>query len=140
MESRNHIDSGELQLNTNSRSPGRFFIQEYCAQGSPKNQKLLTNARDNKVKHLKKAHKALKADMSSMKSGYTMTVNESIRVGSKKFNQIGGIPGLEHKLWNHDVDKSKAVKFLPEGRPRSFLDQYLKVKKSVPPPNQYNVT
>ena len=32
-----------------------------------------------------------------------------------------------------------AVKFLPPGRPRSFLDVYMKAKKGVPAPTSYNI-
>lgn len=68
-----------------------------------------------------------------------MSLRETVLMGSKKHNRVGGIEGYEMKLWNHDIDKPVAVKFLPPGRPRSFLDVYMKQKKAVPAPTTYNI-
>ena len=55
-----------------------------------------------------------------------MSVRETVLMGSKKYNRVGGIDGYEVKMWDHDIEKPIAVKFLPPGRPRSFLDVYMK--------------
>ena len=50
-----------------------------------------------------------------------------------------GIPGYELKLWNHDVQKPIVYGIHKQIKARHFLDDILRQKKIVPPPNQYTV-
>lgn len=50
-----------------------------------------------------------------------------------------GIPGYDMKLWHHDVNKPIIYGIHKEIKPRHYLDEYLKTKKIVPPPNTYNM-
>ena len=68
-----------------------------------------------------------------------MGIRDTVLMGSKKHNRVGGVEGYEVKLWHHDVDKPRAAKIIPEGRPRSFLDIYMKQNKGKPAPTAYNI-
>lgn len=43
------------------------------------------------------------------------------------------------KLWHHDVNKPIVFGIHKEIKPRHYLDDILRTKKSVPPPTQYTV-
>ena len=44
------------------------------------------------------------------------------------------------KHWHHDIDKPIVYKIHePKGKPNMFLDQAVKMKAHVPPPNTYNM-
>lgn len=70
---------------------------------------------------------------------YGLSISETVKLGSKKNSNQGGIKGYDLKLWHHDVDKPIVFGIHKEIKPRHYLDDILRVKKGVPPPNTYNV-
>lgn len=70
---------------------------------------------------------------------YGLSVSDTVKLGSKKNSNQGGIAGYDLKLWHHDVDKPIIFGIHKEIKPRHYLDDILRVKKGVPPPNTYNV-
>lgn len=69
---------------------------------------------------------------------YNLSVSETVKLGSKKTSQVG-IDGYEMKTWHHDVNKPILYGIHKDIKPRHYLDDILRVKKSVPPPTQYTV-
>jgi hypothetical protein len=67
-----------------------------------------------------------------------LSVSDTVKLGSKKMS-YNGIPGYDMKLWHHDVNKPIIYGIHKEIKPRHYLDEYLKTKKIVPPPNTYNM-
>ena len=52
-----------------------------------------------------------------------------------------GVEGYELKLWHHDVNKPLSYGIHKDvgKKPRHFLDDIMRQKKIVPPPNQYTI-
>uniref|UniRef100_A0A7S3FZ33 Uncharacterized protein n=1 Tax=Strombidium rassoulzadegani TaxID=1082188 RepID=A0A7S3FZ33_9SPIT len=69
---------------------------------------------------------------------YKLSVSETVKLGSKKHSQLG-IEGYELKKWHQDINKPIVYKIHPEQKPKHFLDDVLRQKKDVPPPNTYNI-
>ena len=69
---------------------------------------------------------------------YGLSVSDTVKLGSKKNSQMG-IPGYDLKLWHHDVNKPIIYGIHKELKPRHYLDDILRQKKMVPPPDTYNV-
>ena len=88
----------------------------------------------------KKRHQSLPRNRGpSPGLSYKLSVSETIKMGSKKTNQQNGIEGYELKLWHHDVDKPIVYKIHKKLKEKHYLDDYLKTKKIVPPPDTYNI-
>jgi hypothetical protein len=70
---------------------------------------------------------------------YGLSISETVKLGNKRDSNIGFIPNYEMKLWHHDVNKPIIYGIHKELKPRHYLDEILRQKKGVPPPNTYNV-
>ena len=80
---------------------------------------------------------------SQPRGGFTkpsLSVKDTIILSSKatKYKDVG-IPGYPVKLWHHDVEKPIVFGIHKDKKARHYLDNYLKAKSIVPPPNAFNM-
>eukprot|EP00356_Strombidium_inclinatum_P016753 CAMPEP_0170506206 /NCGR_PEP_ID=MMETSP0208-20121228/54036_1 /TAXON_ID=197538 /ORGANISM="Strombidium inclinatum, Strain S3" /LENGTH=339 /DNA_ID=CAMNT_0010787583 /DNA_START=392 /DNA_END=1411 /DNA_ORIENTATION=+ len=62
-------------------------------------------------------------------------------IGQQEYELTGLLKNYELKKWHHDVNKPIIYGIHKEkGKPRHFLDDILKAKKIVPPPNTYDTS
>ena len=106
-------------------------------EGGPRAQTTLQGVSPSaKTSHDKKRYQ-------SVPRNYKLSVEETVQLGNKK-TACGnfGIKDYEVKLWHHDVNVPVSYGIHKEKYrkvPRHYLDDHLRAKKIVPPPNAYKI-
>lgn len=95
-------------------------------------------------KSMSKTAQENKRQAKSVMRNYTMSVHDTVMLGSKAMrNTDFGIKNYHIKQWHHDIDKPIVYGIHQDKnskKPRHFLDAYLKTKAIVPSPNTYNMS